>query len=118
MRGRARSTDARVRHSAEGQAIFRRVFLQPLHQCAPGERGEQRPSAASAISLVGLLRRVRFRLMVVILMTPSTQRPEELDSAHPSSTIEFMFLFSIRPSSIGTKVSGAQRREAIARTCG
>ena len=43
MRGRARSASARVRHRAEGQAIFRRVFLPPLHQCAPGERAEQRP---------------------------------------------------------------------------
>jgi len=42
MRGRARSASARVRHRAEGQAIFRCVFLNPLHQPAPGERGEQR----------------------------------------------------------------------------
>ena len=31
MPGRARSTDARVRHSAEGQAIFRREKCESCH---------------------------------------------------------------------------------------
>jgi hypothetical protein len=36
MRGRARSTDARVRHHAEGQAIFRRVPFYPQQLDNPG----------------------------------------------------------------------------------
>jgi hypothetical protein len=58
MRRRARS---RVAHfcSAEGQAIFRRVFLHPLHERAPSRQGK-RPECGKYYLPLSLFRKLRF----------------------------------------------------------